>query len=316
MRILAGSESVRAADRGSVLTVGNFDGLHLGHQSLLRSVTETARSSGRPACVYTFDPHPRRVLFPDRAEHLLMTSVQLEAGLEAAGVDLLVREPFTREFARLSAEEFLDRIIGSRLAPSRVFVGEAFHFGKGRAGSAETLQQLAPKLGMRVDVIPQVRVGDGDSSSTRVRRAIAEGDVAEAYRCLGRGYAIWGRVVHGDHRGRTLGFPTANLETANELLPAFGVYAATVRSVVNDRPEGETRAAVANVGTRPTFEPGRVLTEVHLLDFQGDLYGQDLEVCFLERIRPEKKFSGPDELRQQIAADSERARQLLASRAV
>ncbi len=314
MRILHGSESVSESDQGAVLTIGNFDGVHRGHQALIASVTQTAREVGCRACLYTFDPHPRRVLAPERGERLLMTPAQLEQALESLGVDLLVREPFTQSFAKQSAEEFLTQVIQQRLRPHRIFVGGGFHFGKGRAGSAETLRGLAPRLGMRVDVIPQVQVGEVDASSTRIRRAVSEGEVAEATRCLGRPYSIWGRVVHGDHRGRALGFPTANLETENELLPALGVYASTVRLLEGGRPAGEPLRAVTNVGTRPTFEAGQVLTEVHLLGFEGDLYGRELAVDFHERIREERKFSGPEALREQIAADSDRALQLLEAR--
>lgn len=313
MRILHGSESVPEPDQGSVLTIGNFDGVHRGHQALLESVVQTAREAGRRACVYTFDPHPRRLLAPERGERLLMTPAQLEQSLESFGVDLLIREPFTLGFAKQSAEEFLTQVIQRRLRPYRIFVGGRFHFGKGRAGSAETLQGLAPRLGIQVELIPQVEVGGADASSTRIRGAVSEGEVAEATRCLGRPYSIWGRVIHGDHRGRTLGFPTANLHTENELLPALGVYASTVRLLEQGRPAGESLRAVTNVGTRPTFEPGQVLTEVHLLGFEGDLYGRELAVEFHERIRAERKFSGPEALRKQIAADSERALELLGS---
>lgn len=314
MRILYGSGSAAESDLGSVLTVGNFDGVHVGHQALLGSVIETARSAGRAACVYTFDPHPRRVLAPERGERLLMTPPQLEQALEASGVDLLIREPFTREFAKQSAEVFLSQVIQARLRPHLIFVGHAFQFGRGRAGSAETLQKLAPALGVRVEVIPQVTVGDLDASSTRIRRAISAGELDEATRCLGRAYSIWGEVVHGDHRGRTLGFPTANLETRNELLPARGVYASTVQLVEQGRPAGETFRAVTNIGSRPTFELEQLLAEVHFLGYEGDLYGRELAVSFHERIRGEKKFSGPDALRDQIAVDSERARAVLESR--
>jgi riboflavin kinase/FMN adenylyltransferase len=307
MRVFAGSESVEGGTRGCILTVGNFDGLHLGHRELIEAVTARARQTGRTPGLYTFDPHPSRVLQPDSAPPRLMTWGQLERGLAEAGIELLIREPFTREFSSYGADEFLEDIIAKRIAPHEIFVGRDFHFGRGRSGSGESLAERAPTLGVRVQIIQQVCVDGTDVSSSRVRRVVAEGGVEEAARCLGRPYSIEGEVVRGDERGRTLGFPTANVDTSNELLPAPGVYATRVE--IPSR--GETWPAVTNIGTRPTFEPGLVLTEAHLLDFEGDLYGESIAVAFHHRIRDERRFSGPAELREQIARDAERARELL-----
>jgi riboflavin kinase / FMN adenylyltransferase len=295
------------------LTVGNFDGLHLGHQALLEAVTARGRALGRPTALYTFDPHPRRVLFPDQPQALLMTWPQLVLGLERAGVAILIRERFTAAFAALSPEEFLRDVIAERLAPLEVFVGRDFHFGKGRAGSGEMLAARAPELGIRAEILSQVRAGGGDVSSTRIREALAQGEIDEANLCLGRPYTIWGRVVEGDRRGRTLGFPTANLAPENEIIPQNGVYASRVRLFADGaaRPSSESLPAVTNIGTRPTFAPGRVSIETHLLDFAGDLYGRRLELEFGARIRAERRFSGPQELAAQIALDAERARELL-----
>jgi riboflavin kinase/FMN adenylyltransferase len=238
-----------------------------------------------------------------------MTWQQLERGLAEAGIDLLIREPFTKAFSSYGADAFLEEVISKRVGPLEIFVGRDFHFGKGRGGSGESLAEGAPALGIRVEIIPQVCVDGTDVSSSRIREVLAAGSVEEAARCLGRPYVIEGEVVLGDQRGRTLGFPTANVDTPNELIPARGVYATTVE--IPSR--GETWPAVTNVGTRPTFEPGRVLTEAYLLDFDGDLYGESIEVAFQRRIRDERKFSGPDELREQIARDAARARELLAA---
>ncbi len=311
MRVFHGSGAVSSDMRGCVLTIGNFDGLHVGHQALVAAVVERGRELGVPTGVYTFDPHPRRVLDPLRAPQLLMSWPQLEALLEQDGVDFLVREPFTPDFARLSAEKFLADVIHGRIAPREIFVGRDFHFGRGASGTDETLTRIGPTLGIRVTVIPQVRADDLDVSSTRVRALIGEGRVEEAARCLGRPYAIWGTVVKGEQRGRTLGFPTANLEVDNELVPANGVYASTARPFASERPGPEEHAAVTNIGTRPTFKLGRVLTEAHLLDYSGDLYGKRLELRFHARIRDERRFSGPEELAEQIARDAARARELL-----
>jgi riboflavin kinase/FMN adenylyltransferase len=308
MRTYGGSERVLPAERGCVLTVGNFDGVHLGHQALLAAVVERARALSRPAAVYTFDPHPRRVLAPDRAEPLLMTPAQLEAELAARGIDVLVREAFTAAFSTLDAEAFLSDVLFARLAPAEIFVGRDFHFGKGRGGSDQTLAQLGPGLGMRVVIIPQVRAGGADVSSTRVRKSLARGDVADAALCLGRPYAIHGKVVVGDRRGRTLGFPTANLEPENELCPSNGVYATRVRFLDPAASGARAWPAVTNIGTRPTFEAGRVLVEAHLLDWTGDLYGRRIELGFVERLRDERRFPDVEALRRQIAADADAAR--------
>ena len=308
MRICTGSEQFSEADRGCVLSIGNFDGVHLGHQALLAAVVERARDLGRPASVYTFDPHPRRVLGPGRGPPLLMSWEQLELELAERGVDVLVRERFTAEFATQSPEVFLSEVIHARISPAELFIGRDFHFGKGRRGSGETLGQLGPDLGIRVVIIPQVRVAAGDVSSTRIREALLAGAVEDAALCLGRPYTVWGRVVHGDHRGRTIGFPTVNLELENELVPDHGVYATSVRVFEGDRLAKRVWHSVTNVGTRPTFEPGRVLTEAHLLDFEGDLYGQRLALSFVRRIRDERRFPDVDSLVAQIREDAERAR--------
>ncbi len=311
MQIFEGSRTLGERARGCVLTVGNFDGLHRGHQALLGAVLERARALGQPAAVYTFDPHPRAVLAPETSPPQLMTWAQLVDGFERAGIDLLIREAFTADFASLSPESFLRDVIAERVDPAEIFVGRDFHFGKGRAGTGDTLASLAPRLEIRVGILPQVRAGEDDVSSTRVREALGAGDVEDAELCLGRPYTIWGRVVEGDRRGRTLGFPTANLDPENELIPANGVYATAVRLFEGDKLSDVAHPSVTNVGTRPTFEAGRVLAEAHLIDFDGDLYGRRIALSFCRRIRAEERFPGADALKRQIALDVERARELL-----
>jgi riboflavin kinase/FMN adenylyltransferase len=311
METYHGSDKLGERARGCVMTIGNFDGLHLGHRALLDAVTERARALGRAAAVYTFDRHPRRVLQPDVHLPRLMSLAQMEHGLGEAGIDLLIVEPFTRELAELDPDQFVEQVLLARIGPAELYVGRDFRFGHGRAGSDETLRRLLPASGVRVSVISQVLVEGQDVSSTRIRRLLEQGSVEEVSRCLGRPYAVWGRVVEGDRRGRTLGFPTANLAPENELVPARGVYATTVQRIENGAPVATLHPAVTNVGTRPTFEPGRLLVESHLLDFEGDLYGSRISVAFHARIREEKRFSGADELRAQIARDAARARALL-----
>ena len=315
MRVQQGSEPFSPGDRGSVLTIGNFDGVHLGHRTVIRSAIERARYLGSSCIVYTFDPHPRRVLDPDRSQPLLMNPRQLELALEDLGVDVLIRERFTPEFASLTPDAFLRTILYARIEPRELFVGRDFHFGKGRGGSGETLAHIAPTLGIRVVIVAEVQAGGLDVSSTRIRKALALGNVEDARVCLGRPYALWGRVVPGDQRGHQLGFPTANLEPENELLPAGGVYATRVRLIDEQgRPSRETFGSVTNIGTRPTFQQGQFLSETHLLDFDGDLYEKCLEVAFFARLRSEQRFPDVEALRRQIADDVERARAILGER--
>jgi len=313
MRVFSGSEGLGEAAAGCVLTVGNFDGLHLGHQALINRVTTRASELGRPAVVYTFDPHPRRLLYPDRAPELLMSWEQLEERLALAGIDCLIREPFTPEFSALTAEAFLANVIVERIAPSEVFVGRAFHFGKGRGGSGETLVAMAPALGIRAEVISQVATDGVDVSSTRIRSLLKEGQVELAARCLGRPYAIRGVVGHGDRRGKSLGFPTANIDIQNELIPEYGVYATVVELLEAEAGARREYPSVTNIGTRPTFAASQVRVEAHLLDFDDDLYGQRVELRFHSRIRDEQRLSGPEELSAQISADVEQARVILSS---
>lgn len=309
MEIYRGSEKLAPAVRGCVLTIGKFDGLHLGHRALLRAMIARARALGRPAAVYTFDRHPAAVLAPARTLPQLMTRAQLEQGLAECGVDVLIVEPFTKALAALSPDAFVASVLEGRIAPREIFVGRDFRFGQDRQGTEETLRALAAASGVSVEVIPQVLAAGADVSSTRIRALLATGDVEEVTACLGRPYVVWGRVVRGAQRGRQLGYPTANLALENELAPATGVYATRVRRLGRDGvPADPVLASVTNVGTRPTFAGQDVTVETYLLDFDGDLYDQRLEVAFTHRLRDERRFPGPDALRAQIAADVEQAR--------
>lgn len=315
MRVVRGSAALGRSPRRAILTIGNFDGLHIGHREILRTVIDRARARDGEAVVYTFDPHPRKVLQADRAPSLLTTTEQKLELLAAAQIDLVVLEPFTAEFATTTPESFVREHVHAHVAPLEVYVGYDFHYGRDRAGSMRLLTELGPRLGFAVTIIPEVTIGGRDVSSSRIRELLAAGDVEESKRMLGRSFAVRGTVVAGDRRGRTLGFPTANLAPENEVVPAHGVYAGHVRLLDAGTPAAGTRfAAVTNVGRRPTFkDDDPALAEAHLFDFSGDLYGRRIEVSFEARLRGEQKFSGAAALRAQIARDVEIARQILES---
>lgn len=315
MRIVRGSRTLEKPLERAVLTVGNFDGLHVGHQRIMKTVTGRARAFDGQAAVYTFEPHPRKVLAPERAPRLLTTLEQKLELLDAAGVDVAIVEPFDREFARLPAERFVREILHERIDPLEVYVGYDFRYGRDREGSMRTLTELGPHLGFSVTIVPEVKLGSRDVNSTRIRELLEQGNVSEAALLLGRPYTVRGRVVVGDRRGRTLGFPTMNVDPDNEVLPRSGVYAGRVRFLDAGEPAaGSSFGAVTNVGRRPTFGASeRVLTEAHLLDFSGDAYGRRIEVTFEHALREERRFPDVEALRAQIAADAELARRKLAA---
>ncbi len=292
-----------------VVTVGNFDGIHRGHQALVAAAVEGAQASGGVSVVLTFDPHPSHVLSPDRAPEALMTADQKEELLARLGVDRLALLPFTVELSGKTPRDFADAVLRRALGARRVVVGSNFRFGRGRAGDVPLLRGLGDDLGFDVVAVEPVTHEGAPISSTRIREALARGAVAAARDLLGRPFFVDGDVVRGDGRGRTLGIPTANLALRNETLPRPGVYAATCRVL----PAGGPRAAVVNLGRRPTFGGGETTLEAHLLDFDGDLYGAALRVEFRERLRDERRFDGPDSLVKQIREDAEAARRTLAA---
>lgn len=312
MRVVPGSRALGAPLRRGVVTVGNFDGLHVGHREILRIVTERARDRDGEAAVYTFEPHPRKVLRPHDPPKLLTTLEQKLELIEQAGVDVTIVEPFDRGFAGQSAVEFVRDVLWARLRPEEVYVGYDFRFGHDREGSMGTLTEMGPHLGFAVTIVPEVTVGGRDVNSTRIRELLATGQVEEARLLLDRPYAVRGLVVEGDRRGRTLGFPTVNLAPENEVLPAVGVYAGHVQ--VLGRTEAEDMPAVINVGRRPTVKPNDpVVVEAHVIDWAGDLYGERVEVQFLHRLRDERRFPDVEALRHQIARDRDIARARLAA---
>jgi len=290
----------------SAVTVGNFDGVHRGHQALVSAAVARARAAGGPSVVLTFDPHPARVLRPDRAPAALTTLAQKEELLAGLGVDRLAVLPFDAALARLSPEEFARAVLRDTLGARDVVVGESFRFGHRREGDARSLADLGSRLGFAVHPVPPVQDGGGPVSSSRVRLALGHGDVGAARALLGRPYFVDAGVVRGEGRGRTIGVPTANLAAENEILPAPGVYAGYCRL-----PAGESWPAVVNLGRRPTFGGGELALEAHLLGFAGDLYGARVRLSFHERLRDEQRFPSKEALVARIRDDVARARALL-----
>jgi riboflavin kinase/FMN adenylyltransferase len=314
LRVVRGSAELAAPPPRCVLTAGNFDGVHLGHQRIMQTVTVRAHALGGTSLVYTFDPHPRRVLTPERAPKLLTTLEQKLELLAAQGVDIVVVEPFDAAFAQQGAERFVREVLHARMRPVEVYVGYDFHFGRDREGSMRTLTELGPHLGFAVTIVPEVKLGERDVNSTRVRELLEAGDVELAAELLGRTYRVRGTVAKGDQRGRTIGFPTLNLAAENEILPCVGVYACRVQFLGEGTPaRGVWFGAVANVGRRPTVKADDpIAVEAHLFDFAAEAYGRRIEITFEARLRGERRFPSLDALREQIARDSDAARARLA----
>ena len=301
MRLFHGYENAEIA-RPTVLTLGVFDGLHLGHQLIVRTVVERAREAGAVPTVITFDPHPRAVLHPESAPPLLQTFDQKVEALSLLGVEQTIVISFTREFARVRAEEFLRDVVRERLQAREVYLGRGFAFGHEREGNIELLRRVSREQGFFADEVPEVRLRGQRISSSRIRGLLAEGRVNLARRMLGRPYGVEGAVVRGFERGRTLGFPTANLRPRNRVIPRVGVY------VTATLVEGVWRRSVTNVGVRPTFESdAQASVETYILGWEGDLYGDVVRVRFLRRLRDERKFSSVEELKSQIDRDVARA---------
>ena len=309
---LAREELRRAAPgRPTALTIGVFDGVHLGHQAVLRDVISRARSGGLAAAAVTFHPHPRQVLRPDLATEYVTSLEDRLRLLAETGLDAVATVSFTSEFAQTGAGDFV-RLLVDEFALSRLIIGEDFALGRQRGGDTETLRALGAELGFEVDVLELVPDGGGAAkvSSTEIRSALAAGEIGRVSVLLGRAYSIHGPVVLGFARGRKIGFPTANVAVGNDrAIPAPGVYATRAR--LADAP-GEALPSVTNIGVRPTFEDGGALSiECHIFDFDRDIYGSDLRVEFAARLRGERKFDGIDALTAQIAEDCDAARKLL-----
>jgi len=286
--------------RPSVVAIGNFDGVHLGHRAVLRELFAAAARHRARACVLTFDPAPTAVVAPERHQPRIQTTRARLAELRAAGVHVVVVEPFTPAFAAQSAEQFVNDVLLDRLDAYALVVGHDFRFGNMRAGDAASIRAIAPSI--ELVEVPALRDESGPISSSRIRRAVAAGDIQQAARLLGRPFSLSGIIVHGDQRARTLGFPTANLVAEEELRPAYGVYAGHV-----DLRWGPPAKAVINVGVRPTVDGEKYMVEAHIFGFAGNLYGRPARVLLEHRLREERKFPSLDALAAQIREDAAQA---------
>jgi riboflavin kinase/FMN adenylyltransferase len=288
-----------------VLALGNFDGLHRGHLKILDRVKRGAIERGGVAMAMTFDPHPPRVVRPDRAPPLLMTTEQRIDALGRAGIRAVAVVTFTRELSQWDPDTFVRSVLVEWLRVAEVWVGANFLFGHERVGNFSVLRTLGQRYGFRAEKIDPVRYKEFVVSSTRIRRLVAEGRMDEAAALLGHPYTLDGRVVEGRRRGRAIGFPTANLHTTNELIPPHGVYATTLTV------DGIIHAALTNIGSNPTFgDSDRTTIETYVLRFDGDLYGRDVRLGFVQRLRDERRFDDVDGLKAQIEADRRRAERL------
>jgi riboflavin kinase/FMN adenylyltransferase len=305
MRIFDDWRHLPADARGATIALGNFDGVHLGHAAVLRAA-HAARPDA-PLAVLTFEPHPREIFRPDDPPFRLTLSAERADALAALGCELLYELPFNHVFSLMTADTFMSEVLHQGLGARHLTTGVDFAFGHRRGGDAMFMASQAEALGMGVTQVPPITDAGGPLSSTRIRRALQDGYPARATAELGRPWAIRGEVAHGDKRGRTIGFPTANVALGRHLEPARGVYAVSVRLA-----DGNTYNGVANIGRRPTVNAGpESRLEVNIFDFAGDIYGTEITVALIAYIRPEIKFSGLDALKAQIAADAAEARRLL-----
>lgn len=315
MKWIQGADALEHSPLNAVVAIGNFDGVHIAHQQIISLTISKAGDLNGSSVVYTFRPHPRAVLHPERAPQLLTTYEERKEHLAALGLDLMVEEPFSRDFSSMGPEEFFGKILIERLNARAIVVGHDFSFGRAREGHIEALQDLCRSSQIELTIVPPYRMDAEIVSSTRIRSLIEKGDVLGANRLLGYRFAVQGVIVAGDGRGRKIGFPTANIKAEHKKVELpNGVYATCLEQ------GGKTYQSVTNIGVRPTFQkndddsltesPRRVM-ETHLLSFSGDLYGESVKISFIERIRDEMKFPSGEALRTQIASDIQQATEIL-----
>jgi riboflavin kinase/FMN adenylyltransferase len=293
--------------RGGIVALGNFDGFHLGHQAVVREAVEWARGDGRPAIVATFDPHPVRHFAPHVPPFRLTTLDQRQELFASAGADAMLVFHFDDALAGTTAEDFVTRLLGERIGAKGVVTGEDFTFGKGRGGNLAVLREVGAASGIMARAVGPVMDGGRAVSSSRIRDSLKAGDCEEATRLLTRPFAIRAEVIHGDKRGRAIGYPTANMELGSYLRPRFGIYVVTGRVLAT----GQALKGAASLGVRPMFDPPKELLEPYFFDFAEDLYGQEIEVSLRHFLRPEMKFDTLEALQAQMTEDCDDARRLL-----
>ncbi len=305
MLLITDLNQIKEKFRNTVITLGNFDGLHLGHQELIKMVIKRAREIGALSLVVTFRPHPLKVLAPEKCPPLLSIYEEKIRLFEKLGLDVLVKIPFTLEFSSMTPRDFVKKILCDLLGATEILVGYNYRFGKGREGNVKKLREFGKEFGFTVREIEQISLNGEVISSTKIRNLLKAGEAKEAAWLLGRHYAITGIVIKGDRRGKRIGFPTANLASKHSIIPANGVYA--VRLLAREK----YYDGIANIGIRPTFNKKDLTVEVHIFDFNEDLYGEEITVCFIQRIRKEKKFMNAEALVKQIHADIAIAKEIL-----
>ena len=308
MQIIRNIQNLKPSHHGCVATIGNFDGVHLGHQAVLGQLAEKADELCLPLTVVTFEPQPQEVFRPEKAPPRLTRFREKVQALRRYAVDRVLVLKFNKGFSQQSPDDFIQNLLVNGLGVKYLVIGDDFRFGKDRAGDFEMLQAAGVKHGFEVVNMHTFALDEERVSSTRVRSALGEGDLNEAEKLLGRIYRMSGRVAHGDKKGRTIGFPTANIHLHRINTPLRGVFAVELFGL-----EGEPLPGVANLGTRPTVGGMRTLLEVHLFDFEGDIYGKHVHVEFLRKLRDERRFDSFDELKAQILRDTEQARNFFAA---
>jgi riboflavin kinase/FMN adenylyltransferase len=308
MQRLTLDQPIPDACRGAVLALGNFDGFHLGHQAVVGRAVQRGAHERRPVIVATFDPHPVRFFRPDTPPFRLTSLDQRQRLFAAAGADAMLVFQFDADLAATDAEEFIVRLLGERIGAAAVVTGDDFTFGRGRGGNVEVLREIGAAHGIAAETVAPVSLDGEAVSSSRIRSALQASDPGTATRLLSRPFAVQGAVVHGDKRGRDLGWPTANVELGPYLRPAYGIYAVRVRLDDDSEHDG-----VASLGIRPTFDPPKELLEAVLFDWKGDLYGRTIEVALHHYLRPEAKFDSIDALKAQMDIDAADARRLLSA---
>ena len=305
MRFYRGSGGFAEEIEQSVLTLGNFDGVHVGHQQIFKRVIGRSAELGAPSIVYTFEPHPLKVLQPGKFFPLITTIDEKRRIIEKVGIDILICEDFTREFALKSPPDFVKEILHERLKAHEIFIGPDYRFGMRREGNAGLLKTLGKKWGIETVILDDIKMDGVEVRSTTIRTYIQSGKVREASRLLGRFYSLEGEVIRGKGRGKPLGIPTANLRPNKELFPASGIFAVWVFF------QGKRFPGVLNIGTNPTFRDQELSLEVYIMDFHDEIYGENLRIEFVEKLRDEKAFSDAGALVEQIQRDIGKAREVL-----